>query len=714
MTQKQPVSRARSRRAASADSRHDTERRASHRRRVYMGLAYALPFLILIGAELTCRRNGYGGYPPLLKHIGSDGRHDWYSTYRPGVETFFYRGVGGSGGMRDFAFTTPKPPGTVRIGLFGDSAMQGFPQPLPLTNGSFLQSMLQDVWGSKQRVEVLNFGCTAVASFVSMHILEAALAHDLDLVVIMAGNNEYFGAYGVASVHRAGTSPWALQAMRWLRRFALPQWLGETLAKRAAKHGEGRQVLMERVAAVQQIGPDDRLRNAARRLATAHLARMVRDTSARGVPVIICTLPTNERDLYPIGQDIAPPLPPSELAKFEDEVKRGEAGLDSDPGGAAEVLRSAVARWGKHARAHYLLARALTKLGRDLEALHEYVLARDLDTMPWRATSATNDAARAAAAACPGARLCDMEAAFRAACPGGAIGWELVDDHVHFTQRGQALFAEVIAREMTRLPGRVHVDSLGLAPLPGWETYAEKLGRNPFDEYASLLHMKKLLDAEFMARSNPGAQARVNLRIDALRAQMSKLDLAALNEWSDSRQPHMAANRPITALVGSYHRTAGDFAGAAACFRMARECASNVSLWRLQNTVDLLRCNRHLRGPSDEDRDLCRDAIEVGELLRRFAGLSDRQGYRYLGLAYHFAGENAAAVPYLEQAVRFEGGLEAIDVVQGLAESFAETGQLERARMLLMVAQKDPEIRDTAIRLLATLAPGPADSVRTK
>ena len=160
-----PSERLSSRRAARAGEFAGAARQSRLKRPIRLGAAYALPLLLLLGAEFACRRHGYGGYPPLFKHIGNDGQHEWYSTNRPGTDTFFYRGAGGAGGMRDFAFTTPKPPGTVRIGFFGDSAMQGFPQPLPLTNGTFLQAMLQDVWGDKQRAEVLNFGYTAVASF---------------------------------------------------------------------------------------------------------------------------------------------------------------------------------------------------------------------------------------------------------------------------------------------------------------------------------------------------------------------------------------------------------------------------------------------------------------------------------------------------------------------------------------------------------------------
>src|SRR5206468_5174668 len=128
--------------------------------------------------------------------------------------------------------------------------------------------------------------------------------------------------------------------------------------------------------------------------------------------------------------------PPERAKEFDDRLRRAEGLLASEPAPAARELEAAIALHGLHARSHFLLARALSALGRHPEALAEYARARDLDTMPWRATSAAEDAAREAAR--EGGILCDMESAFRADSPGGAVAWELMDDHVHFSLRGQA------------------------------------------------------------------------------------------------------------------------------------------------------------------------------------------------------------------------------------------------------------------------------------
>ena len=77
--------------------------------------------------------------------------------------------------------------------------------------------------------------------------------------------------------------------------------------------------------------------------------------------------------------------------------------------------------------------------------------------MPWRATSALQKALRQAVRERV-AQLCDAEDAFRSKSPGGAVGWELLDDHVHPSLQGQALIARTIVESLTE-----RTDSLGVS-----------------------------------------------------------------------------------------------------------------------------------------------------------------------------------------------------------------------------------------------------------
>ncbi|HRX87689.1 MAG TPA: hypothetical protein P5572_21900, partial [Phycisphaerae bacterium] len=480
----------------------------SRRRRWLFRIAFLLsPVILLGGGELAARLSGHGGYPPVIRHVGNDGQRDWYTTYRPGVDTFFYSKRSITGGMHTVNFTEPKAPDTVRILFLGGSAMQGYPYERASTNGAILEAMLNDAWAGKRRAEVLNLGATAMASFPARTFLDEMLPHHLDLVVIMTGNNEFYGAYGVSSLHTAGTTPAGMRVARWVRRLGLVQWMVDTFVHEPTDKAIRSQPLMERVAANQHVGPEDPLRDRARDVLTADLTYMVERCRQHNVPVMVCTLPVNERDLAPIGVD-DPPSDPAAAAAVADAMTAGAAA--ADPVSAAVEYELAIKLSPLAARPHYLLGRAYAQSGDDVAALAEYTQARDLDTMPWRANSWCNTIARTMSTR--GAIVCEMEDFMRAHSPHGAVGWELMCDHVHLTARGQALFAECIAREMTKLAEPLHVDAEALAALPSWEHYVDAGGTEIYEDFVAESRMRTLFKIPFMQHNNPEALARCQAR----------------------------------------------------------------------------------------------------------------------------------------------------------------------------------------------------------
>ncbi len=658
----------------------------------------ALPFLALIGAEYGCRLRGFGGYPPVFVNVGKDGDYIWCSSFRPGVDTFFYTGLSHTGGMRSWQFTYPKEPDTIRIAMFGGSAMQGYAHEKALSNGAFLEAMLNDAWGGTQRAEVLNFGATAMASFPAMCFLDEFIKYDPDIVIVMTGNNEFYGAYGVSSLHTAGTSPGGMRFMRWLRGLGLKQWM-ETKTHKIDPTDEIRsQPLMERVAVQQRVAADDPLREAAAECLRANIAHMVEQCGLRGIPIIVCTVPTNERGMAPVGEDAPPPQ--EKEAAFNAAM---QAAVDQDEGDAEAIrlLKDATKMCPTHALSRFRLARRLEAAGQTEDAAREYVLARDLDMMPWRATSMANTAIREAAKG--GAILCDMVDAFRRESPGGAIGWELMDDHVHMSLRGQALWAETIVGEMRNLPEPLRVSEEAAAALADWSVYADRLGRCVYNDYVVANRVKKLFNISFMRRNNEDVRERFEKLCVDLRFRMSLRDREAVDKWHDP-ELHAGNHRPLTFVVGYYRMADGDYETAEKLFRNARDSTSRVSKWRLQLTWYLIKCHRMLqREPTEEDWALCHEGIQIGELLVKFSGVKDLEAQSYLGCIYNLIGKHEAAEHYLDEAVLAARGWEGWDAIRALADSLMHLGKYDRARKLLTLARNDPEMRDAALRMLADL-----------
>ena len=400
------------------------------KRILFRTLALLLPVALLLFIELALRLCGIGGYAPFFHKVGPVPGGTLMVTDEAGAESWFFNS-GEAGDTAQYAFLDPKPTNTFRVFIVGESAARGYPQPRNLASSAFLQAMLQDAW-PERRVEVINLGTVAVASYPVLCIMTEALRFNPDLIIIETGHNEFYGAYGMASSSRAGSRPWMLAATRFVHSLAVIQGLEKLLHP---KHPDTQRTLMELMAGKNYIAPDDWRRAAAANNLYHNVSAMIERCRARGVPVLLCTLPSSESNLAPIGPDAA----------------------DSP---ATE-----------QARTHFLQARTLEAEGKSAEALAEFVKARDLDTMPWRATSAAQEAILRAARE-QGASVCDLVKAFRQASPGGTIGWELMDDHVHPNLRGQALMAETFVNSMTNVSVTARADC-ALAGL------CAKTGRQP-------------------------------------------------------------------------------------------------------------------------------------------------------------------------------------------------------------------------------------------
>lgn len=605
---------------------------------------------------------------------------------------YFFANPERPGFGKQYNFLMPKPPGTVRIFLFGESAAQGYPQPRNMAMSSFLRAMLSDLWPDRA-IEVINMGTTAVASFPIVYQVREALRYDPDLFIFYVGNNEFFGAYGVASINAAGAlPPWALRAMRAARGLALVQLLDAFLYAGA---DQSRQ-LMERMVGESVIEPGSNLRAAAARNLQANLGTMLAETRSAGVPAIVCTTASNEADMAPIGEDQTGSLAPQDRDQFTRLLRQAAATPPDQPATGIALLRAAAALAPEHARTRYFLGRALAAGGDTQAAREQFRLARDYDTMPWRPTSDVEEAARKAAKE-NGAVLCDIAAQFREAGPLGAAGWELLDDHVHLSVAGQAAAARAMLGSMTELDGPLRVDRSLLAKLPDDRSYAEKLGDNPFDRYGVNEILTKLFSVPFMRRSNPEALERLGAANSSALAAMPPPAKAAAREWLTA-DPHASEMRPLTAMVARATLAAGGQAEAARLYGIARGQVADFTSWHIEYTYYDIFSRLSSGQPMDESmRQEALAAIEEGDFLlangkaEKVAGAAPaadpaaqaQAGVAFLnGRLHQLIGKERAAVPYLEWASAELTGTNRASAEQALFAAYINSGRHKEASEL--------------------------------
>ncbi len=605
------------------------------KRALFLAITLAIPLVALGVVEIALRLFGWGGYPPFIRAVGEVEPGSTLCMIEPDASRpYFFANPTRPGYADQSSFRMPKPANTVRVFLFGESAAKGYPQPRNLSIASFLEAMLEDTWPGRD-VEVVDLGTTAVASFPIVYMAEEALAYRPDLFVLYVGNNEFFGAYGTASINSSGTMPpGVLPFVRAARGLALVQAVDWVFRRNA----DADRTLMEQMIGQTVIPPDSPLRAAAAANLRAHLGRIIAMAKDAGVPVVVCTTASNESGLAPLGEGAEAP------ARFAEGRERAAAGD-----------RTA-------ARAAFLAA-------------------RDRDPMPWRPTSATEAAIRDAAAQ-GGAVLCDVAERFRSMSPEGATGWALLDDHVHLAVRGQAEAARAIVGAMESLPAPVTAPPGPVAALPAWDAYARRLGTNAWDDYRVNHTLRVLFGVSFMKRSNVEAFDRFDRLCRDAESRMSPAVLATAREWQTG-SPHAGGLRPITGMVARALLREGKPGEAAPLYDIARRQVPRYTSWQLEYTYFMLACREKLAGAlAAEDRAVASAAIADGRFLLTHGHSSTGLAERYVGRLHQLLGQWAEAIPYLLDARPRMSAEDLVACDQALITSYLQCGRVADARAL--------------------------------
>ncbi|MFQ5502098.1 MAG: hypothetical protein ACE5EQ_07320 [Phycisphaerae bacterium] len=648
---------------------------SKRKRRVFALMAMLLAGLLLLVTEGVLRLFGFGGYPPTFRTIGPTEGGMLVSTNKGGAASYFFADRHRPGSIGDYTLLHPKPPGTVRIMLFGGSAIKGFPQTRAFAASAFLQEMLSDLWPDRT-VEVINAGTTAIASFPVLGMLTEGVAFDPDLVVVYTGHNEFFGAYGVCSLHRAGDSPGAIRFQRWFRSLALEQAIHQLLP--SPNEGK-RKTLMEMMIGQSYTGPEDPRRVAAAHNLEVHVSRMIERCRAKDIPIIVCTLPSNERDLAPLGTDDLSHLDAVERDMFQSHLRKGLKKIAANPEAAKQAFLQALKIEPKHAKAHYALGRAYLSLNEGRNAAAEFQQAINLDPMPWRAPDASNESIRRAATD-HGAVLCDMRKAFRDASPHGLIGWELMDDHVHPSLKGQALIARTVVATLTAFKGRLSVDRDAVSVLPDWEAYARRMGDNPYTRYAVAHTLSVLCNIPFYRESNPGAFSRFHQRAGRMEATMPPEVIEVVRRW-EGPSMHRGAKRPLSGEAARKRIAAGDYSGAESLLDVAARSVPPLSSWNVEYTYLMLACrSKRLGRLTETDRILARRAIERGTTLLRYGRSENGLTERNVGRLLQLRDEYEASIPFLSAARgKIPPGDQLFVVDRALVDSLLRMGRKSEA-----------------------------------
>jgi tetratricopeptide (TPR) repeat protein len=453
------------------------------RRRLWLFRIFA-PVIVLVlfggGLELTLRLCGYG-YPTSFFLKTRIGGQDYYVSNDRFGYRFFPPALARTPVPMRMAVN--KPANTYRIFVFGESAAMGDPDP---TFGAwrYLQVLLRERFPGTD-FEVVCVAMTAINSHVILPIARECARRDGDLWIIYMGNNEMVGPFGGGTVfgsHVAGIP--LIRASLAVKTTKSGQLLANLLQQwghsSAPETWSGLNMFKD-----HQLRYDDPNRLRAYENFKQNLNDILAAGHGAGVPVILSTVGSNLKDCAPFASLHPTALGETQKAEWDEYYQSG-TNLESagDHQGALKQFEQASAIDPHYAELQFRAGSCQLALTNFEPALTNFEMARDEDTLAFRADSRINRIIQnaAQAKADQGVYFFDAAKALAQASPAGISGNELFYEHVHLNFDGNYLLGRALAEQTLKLLPKSVVER-GKTGWASAELCDRRLAISPWDRF---------------------------------------------------------------------------------------------------------------------------------------------------------------------------------------------------------------------------------------
>jgi tetratricopeptide (TPR) repeat protein len=412
--------------------------------------AVAIPLLVIGGLELVLRLSGYG-YPTSFFLKAKIGGENYYVPNDRFGYRFFPPALTRTPVTQ--RMLVKKPANTYRIFVFGESAAMGDPDPT-FSAWRYLQILLRERFPGTD-FEVVCVAMTAINSHVILPIARECGRRDGDLWIIYMGNNEMVGPFGAGTVFGSRAPGTGLVRADLAVKTTKTGQLLDSLKQRWGAHSStpkiwsGLNMFKDR-----QLRFDDPGRLRAYENFKKNLDDILCAGQTAGVPVILSTVGSNLRDCAPFASLHKTALSENETAEWDGIYQQGVAleAAGNYPA-ALECYAQAVVIDPQYAELHFRAGRCQFALTNFDRALREFELARDYDTLAFRADTRINQIIKEAAEAKAnqGIYFLDALGTFAQSSPGEIPGNELFYEHVHLNFDGNYLLGLAFAGQVAKL-----------------------------------------------------------------------------------------------------------------------------------------------------------------------------------------------------------------------------------------------------------------------
>jgi tetratricopeptide (TPR) repeat protein len=376
---------------------------SNSRKRIFSIIAILLPFIFLILLEVILRVSGYGDNHSLFITHPDEGYENYY-VVNPEIGKKYFNKMEYTSPAKD-RFLKKKHEDVFRIFVLGSSSAVGFPYDHNFMFSRILNERLRDAYPGK-KIEMVNTAITAINSFTLADFMPQILNEKPDAILIYAGHNEFYGAFGAGSNEAVYHSYTLIKMHLQLMNYRIYQLAINTIGKVTSIFNTSvkqRGTLMSRMVKDADIiyGSDtykEGINNYEK-----NLSAMLEMAKEQNVTVFYSDLVSNLRDLKPFKS------------------------IPSDE--------------SMNANEHFNAARQFEQKGEFQKALENYRLARDYDCIRFRASSDINLIVKKLSDKY-NAKHVSTNDLFSKNSPNGIVGDNLLTEHVHPNIAGYFLLSE--------------------------------------------------------------------------------------------------------------------------------------------------------------------------------------------------------------------------------------------------------------------------------
>lgn len=375
---------------------------------VFKVLAVLLPLVLLIAAEGIVRL--FGTSPFFIPVPGEPE----YQTVNPAYTGRYFQGF--TPQVAYNPFLKQKPDSILRVVALGGSSTAGYPYPFYLGFPERVAAKLRSIEPTRQ-VEMINLGMTALSSHVLRDMTSHVVRIRPDIVLIYAGHNEYYGAYGASGRNR---NRMLIRILFWFKKSVLFRKFERIISP----PNRSSRTMMAQSTTDISITKDGPVYDAGIENFEENLTDILSSLDQAGIQTYISTLVSNLRDQPPLG---------------------------NSPTASAAWMRG-VKDWA---------------LGDTDAAMEAFVEAKEYDPIRFRAPEAMNQIIHQLARG-HGAITVNMEPYFESTD-------SLFTDHLHPTALGYDLIAKAFVNAMDENVEHQDLDLSDPAPAPLDAAYARLL-----------------------------------------------------------------------------------------------------------------------------------------------------------------------------------------------------------------------------------------------